>query len=201
MSNVHVHLRKQLLWLILDRPPLNSLTLEMLEQLNVAMHTAIKQSPRLLVLTGAGDRDFCAGIELPDDSHMQQTELLKVGTETCAAFDTLRTHNIATVALVKGHAFSAGCELVALCDTVIAHENASFRLPAVNGKVFPCALSTYLPTSIGQETTTHLMQSGETLNAKEAMRLGLVHQRLSPQRFLSDAEELLVMLSSLQRPS
>ncbi len=198
MPNVHVRSRKQLLWIILDRPPLNSLTLEMLEQLNSAIRTAIKQSPRLLVLAGTGDRDFCAGVELPNDaSEAQQTELLKIGIDTCTAFNELRMHNTPTVALVKGNAFSAGCELVALCDTVIAHENASFRLPTVNGKVFPCALSTYLPASIGQETTTRLMQSGETLNAKEAMRLGLVHQVLSPQHFLPDVEELLVMLSSL----
>jgi enoyl-CoA hydratase/carnithine racemase len=87
--------------------------------------------------------------------------------------------------------------LVALCDTVIAREDARFRLPAVNAKVFPATISVYLPASIGQEATTRLMQSGETLNAREAMRLGLVHQVLPSRRFLLDTEELLVMLTSL----
>lgn len=197
MVNVHVRFRKQLLWIILDRPPLNLLTLEMLGQLHEALRLALKQKPHLLVIAGTGDQDFCAGVELTGDSEGQQAELLKAGTDICVAFDELRTHNIATVALVKGNAFRAGSELVALCDTVIAHENASFRLPAVNGKVFPCALSVSLPAAIGQEATTRLMQSGETLNAKDAWRLGFVQQVLSPQRFLVDTEELLVMLASL----
>ncbi len=196
MPNIHVRLREKLLWIILDRPPLNSLTLEMLEQLHSAMQSALIKAPRLLVLTSTGKQDFCTGVELPDSSESKQAELLNIGTATCAVFDELRTRNIATVALVQGNAFRAGCELVALCDTVIAQEQALFRLPAVNGRIFPCALTTFLPASLGQETTTRLMQSGETLDAKEAMRLGLVHQVLSTQRFRSDAEELLVMLAS-----
>ena len=196
MANVHVRFHRQFLWIILDRPPLNLLTLEMLRQLHEAMHLALKQKPRLLVFASAGERDFCAGVELAGDSEEQQTELQKVGAEICGAFDELRTHHIGTVALVKGNAFRAGSELIALCDTVVANETALFRLPAVNGKVFSCALSIYLPASIGQEATTRLMQSGETFNAEEAWRLGFVHQVLPPQRFVADADELLVMLAS-----
>ncbi len=201
MSNVHVRLRKQLLWLILDRPPLNPLTVEMLEQLTTTTRNAIQQPPRLLVLTGTGERAFCSGVDLPDDSDNKRTQLLHIAADTCAAFEELHTQGISIIALVKGNAFGAGCELAALCDTVVAREDATFRLPAVNAKVFPCALSTYLPASIGQEATTRLMQSGETLTAKEAMRLGLVHQVLTPQRFLTDTEELLVMLASLSSHS
>ncbi len=196
MANVHIRFRKQLLWIILDRPPLNLLTLEMLRQLYDAVHLALKQKPRLLVFASAGNQDFCAGVELAGDSEEQQTELQKVGADICGAFDELRMNHISTVALVKGNAFRAGSELVALCDTVIANETALFRLPAVNGKVFSCALSVYLPASIGQEATTRLMQSGETFPAKEAWRLGFVHQVLPPQRFVADADELLVMLAS-----
>jgi enoyl-CoA hydratase/carnithine racemase len=196
MSNVHIRFRKQLLWIILDRPPLNLLTLEMLKHIYDAMHLVIKQKPHLLVFASTGEGDFCTGVELTGDSEEQQTELQRLGTEICAAFDELRTHSISSVALVKGNAFRTGSELVALCDTVIASENALFRLPAVNGKVFPCALSVSLPASIGHEATTRLMQSGETLKAKEAWRLGFVHQVLPPQRFVADADELLVMLAS-----
>ena len=196
MPDIHVRLHKELLWLILNRPPLNPLTVEMLDQLTTAMRNAVKQPPRLIVITGTGERAFCAGVDLPDDSEEHRTQLLRAAGDCCAAFEELHTYNISTVALVKGHTFGAGCELVALCDTVIAREDAQFRLPAVNAKVFPCAISVYLPASIGQEATTRLMQSGETLNAKEAMRLGLAHQVLPSRRFLLDTEELLVMLAT-----
>ncbi len=195
MPSLHVRLHKNILWLILDRPPLNNLTTEMLEQLTGAMRNALKNSPSLVVLTGAGERAFCAGVDLPDDSEAQRAKLLLAARDTSAAFEELRSNTIPTVALVKGSAFGPGCELVALCDTVIAHEDAQFRLSAVNAKVFPDAISVCLPATIGQETTTRLMQSGETLTAREAMRIGLAHQVLRPRRFILDTEELLVLLS------
>jgi enoyl-CoA hydratase/carnithine racemase len=168
----------------------------MLEQLTGTIRNALKHPPSLVVLTGTGERAFCAGVDLPDDTEAQRVRLLLAARDTSATFEELRSNSIPTVALVKGSVFGPGCELAALCDTVIAHEDARFRLPAMHAKVFPDVVSVYLPASIGQEATTRLMQSGETLTAREAMHLGLAHQVLPQRRFLLDAEELLVMLST-----
>jgi enoyl-CoA hydratase/carnithine racemase len=199
MSDVHVRLHKDILWLLLDRQPLNSLTTEMLDKLTQAIHHAIKQSPRLIVLTGVGERAFCVGVDLPDDSEAQRGELLRAARSAEVAFDELHVHTIPIVALVKGCAYGAGCELATLCDTVIARADAEFRLPAVNAKVFPNVVSIRLPALIGHEATTRLVQNGTTLNAHEAQRLGLVDQVLSARRFVLDTEELLVMLASVSK--
>jgi enoyl-CoA hydratase/carnithine racemase len=196
MPDIHVRERQNILWLILDRPPLNTLTAAALSQLTTAMHKAAQQPPRLVVITGMGERAFCAGVDLPDNSESNRTELVHAADTTCQAIEELRRHAIPTVAIVKGSTFGAGCELVALCDTVIAREDAEFRLPPVNGRVFVKAVSTYLPALIGQEATTRLMQSGATLSAREAMRMGLAHQVLPASRFVLDIEELLVMLAT-----
>jgi enoyl-CoA hydratase/carnithine racemase len=198
MPDIHIRSHKDLLWLILNRPPLNPLSTEMLEQLTTAIYKALKDSPRLVVLTGTGERAFCAGVDLPDDSDEQRALLLRAAQRLNEAFAELRARSIPTVALVKGSVFGAGCELAALCDTIIAREDACFRLPAVNAKVFPSAVAIYLPALIGQEQTVRLMQSGETLSARSAFRLGLAHQVLSTRRFLLDAEELLVMLATVR---
>ena len=58
MSNVRIRLHNGFFWLILDHPPLNILSIEMLDQLTTAMHDAIKHPPRLVVISGAGDRAF-----------------------------------------------------------------------------------------------------------------------------------------------
>ncbi len=200
MSDVHVRLRKDILWLLLDRQPLNSLTTEMLDKLTVSLRQAITRSPRLIVITGVGERAFCAGVDLPDDSDKRRGELLHAARNTEVAFDELHVHAIPTVALVKGSAFGAGCELAALCDTVIARDDAEFRLPAINAKIFPGVLSIHLPAAIGRETTTRYSASGVTLNAQEALQLGLVHQVISARRFVLDTEELLVMLAAIGRP-
>lgn len=197
MSDLLARLHKEFFWLILNRPPLNPLNVAMLAELQAGLQDALQRRPRLVVITGSGERAFCAGVDLPDDSDVQRAELLDQAREATSAIESLHAQGIPTVALVKGSAFGAGCELVALCDTVIAREDALFRLPASNARVFPAAISTYLPASIGPESTKQLMQSGETLTAQAARRLGLVHQVLSARRFSIDSQELLVMLATI----
>jgi enoyl-CoA hydratase/carnithine racemase len=196
MSQLRIRLHKNILWLILDRPPLNILSIEMLDQLTGAMRNAIKTTPRLIVITGAGERAFCAGVDIRDHLDGREVEMLHAVRDNCAAFEELRTHAIPTVALVKGHALGGGCELAALCDTVIAHEDATFGLPQVKLGVLPPVAAAYFPSLIGYHTTLRLMLTGETLEAKEARRLGLAHQVLPARTFLSDAEELLTMLAT-----
>jgi enoyl-CoA hydratase/carnithine racemase len=196
MSYLHIRHHKDILWLILDRPPLNILNIEMMDQLTAAMRNAIKKPPRLIVITGAGERAFCAGVDIHDHLDGREVEMLRVVRDNCAAFEELHAHNIPTVALVKGHALGGGCELAALCDTVIAHENATFGLPEVNLGVFPPVAAVYFPSLIGHNATMRLMLTGEIITAHEALRLGLAHQVLSPQRFLPDAEELLTILAT-----
>lgn len=196
MSNLRIRHQSDILWLILDRPPLNILSIAMLDQLTAAMRDAIKNPPKLIVLTGAGERAFCAGVDIYDHLDGREVEMLRAVCDNCAVFEELRIHHIPTVALVKGHALGGGCELAALCDTVIAHEDATFGLPAVNLAVFPPVAAAYFPTLIGYHATLRLMLTGETIKATEALRLGLAHQVLSSQRFLPDAEELLIMLAT-----
>jgi len=196
MSNVRIRLNNDILWLILDRPPLNILSIEMLDQLTATMRDAIKHPPRLVVITGAGERAFCAGVDIRDHLDGREKEMLRAVYDNCAAIEELRSHNIPTVALVKGHALGGGCELAALCDTVIAHEDATFGLPEISLGVFPPVAAVYFPALIGHQATMRMMLAGETIHAKEALRLGLAHQVLSSRRFLSDAEELLSMLAT-----
>ncbi len=198
MSYLRIRLHKNILWLILDRPPLNILSIEMLDQLTGAMRNAIKTMPRLIVITGAGERAFCAGVDIHDHLEGREVGMLRAVRDNCAAFEELRTHGIPTVALVKGHALGGGCELAALCDTVIAHEDATFGLPEVKLGVLPPVAAAYFPSLIGYHTTLRLMLTGETLRASEARRLGLAHQVLPTHTFLSDAEELLTMLATHQ---
>lgn len=195
MSHIRTRLHNGFLWLMLDRPPLNILSVEMLDQLSAVMRGALGQEPRLVVLMGAGEA-FSAGVDVRDHLEGREQEMLRAVADNCAAFAELRARGIATVALVKGVALGGGCELAALCDTVLAHENATFALPAIGLGVFSPVASAYFPRLLGQQATMRLMLTGETISAREALRLGLVHQVLSARRFLFDAEELLVMLAS-----
>lgn len=193
MSAMHIHRRQGLLWLILDQ---HVATAEMLERLASALHEASKQPPKLVILTSAGDHAFCTGAEQHTPSSEEHRRLHSAAEKVSAAFEALRTQGIATVALIKGLAGEAGCELALLCDTVIAREDAELRFPTPDTELFPQVISAYLPTIVGQEVATRLIQNGEKLDARQAMRLGLVHQVLPTRHYLEDVQQLLVMLSS-----
>ncbi len=196
MSHIRIRHQNDILWLILDRAPLNILSIEMLDQLTAAMREAIMHQPRLIVMMGAGERAFSAGVDVRDHLDGREKEMLRAVYDNCAAFEAVRAQHIPTAALVQGHALGGGCELAALCDTVIAHEDATFGLPEVNLGVFPPVAAAYFPALIGHNATMRLMLTGETIDAREAFRIGLAHQVLSARRFLPDAEQLLVMLAS-----
>lgn len=196
MPDLHIRRHNNILWLILDRPPLNILSIEMLDHLTAAMRQGSKNVPRLMVITGAGERAFCAGVDIHDHLHGREKEMLRAVYDNCAAFEELRAQHIPTVALVKGHALGGGCELAALCDTVIAREDATFGLPEIKLGVLPPVAAAYFPSLIGRNATMRLMLTGETIGAAEALRIGLAHQVLSSHRFLPDAEELLTMLAT-----
>lgn len=201
MSYIRIRRHNDILWLILDHPPLNILTIAMLDQLTAAIHDALKHPPRLVVITGAGEKAFSAGVDVHDHLDGREKEMLRAVHDNCAAFTELRRRHIATTALVKGCALGGGCELAALCDTIMADERATFGLPEISLGVFPPVAAVSFPALVGRKAATRLILTGETITAQEAFRLGLVHQILPSRYFLADAEELLAMLASTARTS
>ncbi|HTI14058.1 MAG TPA: enoyl-CoA hydratase/isomerase family protein [Dictyobacter sp.] len=196
MPDVLVRQRNNILWIILNHPPQNVLSLPMLEQLTVALDKAAQSPPQLLVMTGAGEEAFCSGIipNLQQKRHQTGLEhMLGVLKETFAAVHKRR---IATVSLVKGKASGVGCELMLFCSTIIAREDACFVIPAKHDALFPDATAQALTAFMGKAEAERMLQQGGTLNAREAMHKGLVHQLLPIRRFVQDTEELLVMLAA-----
>ncbi len=135
------------------------------------------------ILTGAGDRAFCAGADLK--------ELIPALGEQ-ARQGTLKEFNFGgitrgfntwkpLIAAVNGHALAGGTELVLSCDIRIAVENARFGQPEVRWAIIPGAGGTQrLPRAIGQSAALELILSGRQIEAQEALRLGLIH-RVVPQ--------------------
>jgi Enoyl-CoA hydratase/carnithine racemase len=193
MPDIYIRQHNDILWLILNKHPHNMLTVGMLEQLVVALENALRKSPSLIVITGTGDEAFCSGIE------SQKVALRRlfapVAERAVNVIRRLREQHVSMVALVKGEALGAGCELAIQCDTIIAREDALFQLPEVGESIFPNALTVALPSFIGKDETVRLTKSAAMIDARQASRLGLVQQVISPRRFTQDVEELLVMLS------
>jgi methylglutaconyl-CoA hydratase len=167
-------------WIWLNRPALrNALSDELQDALAQQLKALANDSEvRVLVLAGRGPA-FCAGGDL---SRMEQAAKRKkaksrAGNAGFAAL-LLRMHTFPKplIARVHGPAFAGGMGLVAACDLVVAAEEAEFCLPEVRIGLVPAMISPYIVRAIGEQQTRRYALTGERLGAREAHRIGLVHE-------------------------
>jgi cyclohexa-1,5-dienecarbonyl-CoA hydratase len=169
--------------IVLARPPLNVMHLEMVHELNRAL-TGLRgrRELRALVLSAEG-RAFSAGVAIED--HLPD----RVGAMLPAfhdVFRNLRALEVATVAAVQGAALGGGCELACFADFVIAGEGATFGVPEVKLASFPPVAAVHFPHRIGLARTLQLVLSGDVISARDAERIGLV-DRVVPADALAEA--------------
>lgn len=147
---------------------------------------------RAAILTGAGDRAFCAGADLkrtmpPDDNYASET----FGhTASDHLFSSLVTDKPLLCA-VNGHAFGAGLELVLACDIRIASENAEFAQAEVRWGTIPGAGGTQvLPRVVGDSMANYMLLTGDRIDAHTALRVGLVSEVVDRGALMGRAREI-----------
>jgi cyclohexa-1,5-dienecarbonyl-CoA hydratase len=100
------------------------------------------------------------------------------------------------VAAVQGAALGGGAELATFCDLVIASENATFGQPEIKVGVFPPIAALHYPARIGRAKTLQLLLSGDSINAVEAERIGLVDRVVPADRLAEAVEENLARFTA-----
>jgi enoyl-CoA hydratase len=175
---IHLTRIDELALLTLDRPEaLNALSFELLRELAAAFDAVAAGDARALLITGAGDRTFCAGAdirELMGRSLQAAGEGAKFGQSTLAKLDTLP---IPSIALVNGYAFGGGLELALACTFRIAAPGARLGLPEIRLGLIPGYGGTQrLPRLIGEARAIEMILTGRTVAADEAAAIGLVNR-------------------------
>jgi enoyl-CoA hydratase len=142
-----------------------------------------------IVMTGAGDRAFCAGADIKE----RATEVVKASRYV---FTQRATHDLfrdieefekPVIAAINGVALGGGLELALCCDIRIAADHARLGLPEVKLGAIPGAGGTQrLPRAIGEARAKELIFTAEMIGAQEALRIGLVN-RVVPQAALLDS--------------
>ncbi len=143
---------------------------------------------RVLVLTGAGDKAFCAGADLrsgltSDPSAVEGHEQRGLLRRLFATTEALRTPLIGRV---NGHALAGGLGVALACDLLIAVEDATFGTPEVRVGLWPHVISALLVQHLGPKRALEWMMTGRRYPAAEAERLGLVN-RVVAREELDDA--------------
>jgi len=217
VSNQDIVLEKQhgVTILTLNRPEkMNAITYRMRDELNDIFSSVDRDDEtKVLILTGAGERAFCAGADsgaladLAGDSSTQKAEGQTVRESRWLAIRpvghmALALYNLhkPVIGAVNGVAAGAGLSLALLCDLRIASENARFTLSNIKRGIIPDYGATYyLPRLVGKAKALELMWSGDIIDAKEAERIGLVSKLVSKDRLMSEAKEFAHRLA--QGPS
>jgi cyclohexa-1,5-dienecarbonyl-CoA hydratase len=183
--------------LVLSRPPLNVLDIEMLRELDAAL-SWVHQDPgaAVLLITGEG-RAFCAGVDVGDHTEDRVEEMIEV---LHATLMRLSSFELPVVAALNGAALGGGLELALACDVVLAREGAKLGQPEIRLGVFPPFAAAVLPRVVGRARALDLCLTGRTLTASEALEIGLVQHVFPKDSFTEDVGEYMSSLSSLSRP-
>jgi enoyl-CoA hydratase len=153
------------------------------------------------IITGAGDRAFCAGMDLgtsipiltsarPPENEAEETLASNLGLVDEA---TLRNFELykPVIAAVNGFAIAAGMEIVQATDIRIASENARFGLQEARWGLFPLGGSTVrLPRQVPFCKAMEIMLTGELIDADEALRLGFINRIVPRGQLMAEAEKV-----------
>jgi enoyl-CoA hydratase len=164
--------------LTLSRPEaLNALSFAIIEEVGKALDEVANWPVRALIVTGAGDKAFCAGADIKElgaRGLVAQKRGAELGQRVFAKLDRLP---VASLAVINGYAFGGGLELALACTFRIALADAKMGLPEIKLGLIPGYGGTQrLPRLIGEARAAEMIMTGRTLTGTEAERIGLVNR-------------------------
>lgn len=196
--------RDSICYLTLNRPEkLNALNAELLSEFREALDV-IEADPevRVVILTGAG-RAFSAGFDIERDPGQPEPheagadawrEQLKSHIET---FMMVWNLSVPVIAAINGYALGGACELVQVCDIKIASERAVLGEPEIRVGLGPPLLIT--PFSVGLARAKELLLTGDTIDAHEAARIGMVSRVVSHDQLMPECERVARKITRISR--
>jgi enoyl-CoA hydratase/carnithine racemase len=169
--------------LTLDNPPLNVVTLELTRRLRAALdRLAADPEARVLIVTGAGSRAFCAGSDVREFPSVSDDVVRKKLAPENDAYSRVDDFPKPTIAALNGLAYGGGLELAVCCDILIAGADVRLALPEVKLGVLPGSGGTVrVPRRIGEGRAKELMFTGDPIDAETARSWGLVNRVVPPR--------------------
>ncbi|MFC5746281.1 enoyl-CoA hydratase-related protein [Actinomadura rugatobispora] len=175
----------------LNRPEArNALNVALIDGIGRAMLDAENDPEiRAVVLTAAGDRIFCSGMDLREFASGGGGT---ASAEGMAGFMRLAQGELAVpvVGAANGTAVGGGLELLLGCDVIVAAETAKFGLPEVKRGLYPAGGGTNIGTRIPLAIALEMTMTGDPIEARRAFELGLVNAVAAPERVLDTAVEI-----------
>lgn len=187
-SQIRVERQGAVTIVYLDNPPLNIITATMRPQLLAALDEAdADPSVRAVILTGHGDRAFCAGADLNEEAVLTPETVRQFLDDDCALFDRLESLRVPVIAAINGHCMGGGLELALSCDIRITADDAKHVGAGV--KVGLVVSTTRITRLVGAAVAKDVLLTGRTFTGDDAFRLGLASASVPRARVLEVAME------------
>ena len=194
--------RSGVLWITINRPEkLNALSSKVLAELGSALAAAEADAGvGAIVITGAGEKAFVAGADIAELNTLDAGGGKRFSEDGQRVFDRLEACGKPVIAAINGFCLGGGCELAMACHVRIAVESAKFGQPEVNLGLIPGAGGTQrLPRLVGKGKALELILSGNTIDAAEAHRIGLVNQLVRAAEGQTPVAALAAAVDALAR--
>lgn len=200
-SSLIITVRKGSIAIIkLNRPEkFNALSREMISTLGDTLtNLASDDQLRAVILTGAGEKAFCAGTDIDSLVQLSESEAREVSERGQSLCNQIENFPAPVIAAVNGIAAGGGCELALACHIRIASSNASFSLPETKLGIIPGYGGTQrLARAIGSGRALEMMLTGKTIGAQEALQNGLINRLTSAEDLFVEAESLANEIAEL----
>src|SRR5262245_59775566 len=157
-----------------------------------------EQRCRCIVITGAGDKAFCAGADLKERDSLDERQWRAQHETFERMFGAVRDCPIPVIAAVNGAAYAGGLELLLHCDFAYASTGAKFALTEVSLGIMPGGGGTQtLPRVVGERRAKELILAARPFSAEEALAWGVVNSLCPPGRVVPEALESAGRIASL----
>lgn len=189
--------RDQVAILTLNRPEvMNSFNFAMLRGLRDKIE-ALRFDPdiRVVIITGAGDKAFCAGADLKERATLSEVQVKEFIFTIRNLFTAIEELPKPVIAAVNGVALGGGTELALACDLRIASATATMGLTETRLAIIPGAGGTQrLPRLVGRGKAKELIFTGRRVGAEEALRIGLVNTVTPPEKLMEECLAMAAMI-------
>ena len=190
-TNIRVDVSESIATLTIDRPAVkNALNLDTVNECHAALRDLAAQADvGVLIITGAGESSFVSGADINDiRARGLKDGLAAINSSLFAAVEQFPRP---TIAAINGYALGGGCELALACDIRVAADTAKFGQPELGLGIIPGAGATQrLPRVVGMGWAKYLILTGEIIDAKQALQMGLVTAIMPASQLHVRAREL-----------
>ncbi len=195
MTEIIVEKSGKVASVVLDRPPVNALTIALYRRIAEVFDEIGKWTDvNCAVLSARGSKAFCAGLDLREFLAARVEDDPARAIIVRRMFESVRHCTVPVIAAVNGPALGAGCVLASVCDIRIASENATFGLPEIN--VGRCGGTAHMTRHVPQGLLRRMFFTGAPISAQEAWRVGFLDRVVPLDRLMAEADELAAAIAA-----